>query len=36
VQKNIDLIAILIIAISLVPALVEWLRARKGQAQQST
>ena len=36
VQKNIDLIAILIIAISLVPALVEWTRARKGQAQQSS
>ena len=31
VQKNIELIAILIIAISLIPALVEWLRARRGQ-----
>ena len=29
VQKNIELIAILIIAISLIPALVEWLRARR-------
>ena len=31
VQKNIELIAILIIAISLIPALVEWLRARREQ-----
>ena len=29
VQKNIELIAILIIALSLVPALVEWLRSRR-------
>jgi membrane-associated protein len=36
VQKNIDLIAILIIAISLVPALVEWLRARREQEPQNT
>jgi membrane-associated protein len=31
VQKNIEFIAILIIAVSLIPAAVEWLRARKGQ-----
>jgi membrane-associated protein len=35
VQKNIDLIAILIIGISLVPAVVEWTRARKDRAPQS-
>ena len=29
VQKNIELIAILIIAISLIPAVVEWMRARR-------
>lgn len=29
VQKNIELIAIVIIAVSLVPALVEWIRARR-------
>lgn len=29
VQKNIELIAILIIAISLLPAVIEWLRARR-------
>lgn len=29
VQKNIELIAILIIAISLIPAFIEWLRARR-------
>jgi len=34
VQKNIDLIAILIIALSLVPAVVEWLRARKNREPQ--
>jgi membrane-associated protein len=35
VQKNIDVIAILIIGISLVPAVVEWTRARKDRAPQS-
>ena len=29
VQKNIELISILIVAVSLLPALVEWLRARR-------
>ena len=29
VQKNIELIAILIIALSLLPALIEWLRSRR-------
>jgi membrane-associated protein len=29
VQRNIDLIAVAIIALSLVPAFVEWLRARR-------
>ena len=32
VQKNIDIIAVLIIVLSLVPAAVEWMRARKDQA----
>ncbi len=36
VQKNIELIAILIIAISLIPAVVEWLRARRDSKAQST
>ena len=35
VQKNIDLIAILIIALSLLPAVVEWLRARREKGAQS-
>jgi membrane-associated protein len=36
VQKNIDLIAVLIIALSLVPAVVEWARARNHRSPQST
>ena len=31
VQKNIDIIAVLIILLSLVPALIEWMRTRREQ-----
>jgi membrane-associated protein len=35
VQKNIDIIAVLIIVLSLVPAAIEWMRARREKGAQS-
>ena len=34
VQKNIEIIAVLIVAVSLIPAFVEWRRAKRDQARQ--